>query len=126
MSSLLQTTKLAQPDSRGLDPAIHVLLTGTGSAGNRVDARVKPAHDDLQLVPIKTQQPFPVPRTALRESGDDGFLCPRAFLTFSFAGMTNNGLIRPGLPGRNDQGGRNLPYCHHSREEALPIQREGA
>jgi len=35
----------------GLDPAIHVLVTGTGDAGNRVDARVKPAHDDLQLVP---------------------------------------------------------------------------
>ena len=38
----------------GLDPAIHVLATGTGDAGNRVDARVKPAHDDFQLVPIKT------------------------------------------------------------------------
>ena len=32
----------------GLDPAIHVLAAGTGDAGNRVDARVKPAHDDLQ------------------------------------------------------------------------------
>jgi hypothetical protein len=51
----------------GLDPAIHLLATGTGDVGNRVDARVKPAHDDLQLVPIKTQQP--VPRTALRERG---------------------------------------------------------
>jgi hypothetical protein len=39
----------------GLDPAIHVLATGTRDAGNRMDARVKPAHDDLQLVPIKTQ-----------------------------------------------------------------------
>jgi hypothetical protein len=56
----------------GLDPAIHVLATGTGDAGNHVDARVKPAHDELQLVPIKTQQPFPVPRTALRESGNPG------------------------------------------------------
>ena len=64
----------------GLDPwafsprtssvGIHVLSTGTGDAGNRVDARVKRAHDDLQLVPIKTQQPIPVPRTALRESGN--------------------------------------------------------
>jgi hypothetical protein len=53
----------------GLDPAIHVLATGTGDAGNRVDARVKPAHDDLQLVPIKTQQPTPVPRTAPRSHG---------------------------------------------------------
>jgi hypothetical protein len=35
----------------GLDPAIHVLATGTGDADNRVDARVKPAHDDLQLGP---------------------------------------------------------------------------
>jgi peptide/nickel transport system permease protein len=44
----------------GLDPwafsprtrsvGIHVLATGTGDANNRVDARVKPAHDDLQLV----------------------------------------------------------------------------
>jgi hypothetical protein len=30
----------------GLDPAVHVLVTGTGDAGNRVDARAKPAHDD--------------------------------------------------------------------------------
>jgi hypothetical protein len=56
----------------GLDPAIHVLATGTGDAGNRVDARVKPAHDDLQLVPIKTQRPIPVPRTTLRLRGNDG------------------------------------------------------
>jgi hypothetical protein len=38
-----------------LDRAIHVLAIGTGDASNRVDTRVKPAHDDLQLVPIKTQ-----------------------------------------------------------------------
>jgi hypothetical protein len=44
----------------GLDPAIHVLATGTGTAGNRVDARVEPAHDELRLVPIKTQQTIPV------------------------------------------------------------------
>jgi hypothetical protein len=55
----------------GLDPAIRVLATGIGDAGDRVDARVKPAHDDLQLVPIKTQQPGPVPRTALRFRGND-------------------------------------------------------
>ena len=51
---------------------IHVLATGTGDADNRVDARVKPAHDDLQLVPIKTQHPVPVPQTALRASGNPG------------------------------------------------------
>src|SRR5271169_5036138 len=59
----------------GLDLANNVLATGTGDTGNRVDARVKPAHDDLQLVPIKTQQPIPVPRTALtrkRESRTPG------------------------------------------------------
>jgi hypothetical protein len=38
----------------GLDPAIHVLATGTGGSGDRVDAGVKPAHDDLWLVAIKT------------------------------------------------------------------------
>jgi hypothetical protein len=31
----------------GLDPAIHVLATGSGRTDNRVDARVKPAHDDF-------------------------------------------------------------------------------
>jgi len=31
----------------GLDPAIHALTTGVDSAGSRVDARVKPAHDGL-------------------------------------------------------------------------------
>jgi hypothetical protein len=31
----------------GLDPAILVLATGASGRGNRVDARVKPAHDDL-------------------------------------------------------------------------------
>jgi hypothetical protein len=64
----------------GLDPwafsprtrsvGIDVLATGTGDANNRVDAQVKPAHDELQLVPIKTQHPIPVPRTALRESSN--------------------------------------------------------
>ena len=63
----------------GLDPAIHVLVTGTGDAGNRVDARVKPAHDDLQFVPIRTQQPILVPRTALRAFGE----APRGVSGFS-------------------------------------------
>jgi len=31
----------------GLDPTIHVLATDAGGAGNRVDARVEPAHDEL-------------------------------------------------------------------------------
>jgi hypothetical protein len=31
----------------GLDPAIFVLATGARGPFNRVDARVKPAHDDL-------------------------------------------------------------------------------
>jgi hypothetical protein len=35
----------------GLDPAIHALTTTAGDIGNCVDARVKPAHDDLRLVP---------------------------------------------------------------------------
>jgi len=65
----------------GLDSAIHVLVTGTDDAGNRVDTRVKPAHDDFQLVPIKTQQPIPVPRKALRAFGEApaGFL-PRGMV----------------------------------------------
>jgi hypothetical protein len=33
----------------GLDPAIHVLATDAGDVGNRVDTRVKPAHDGLQI-----------------------------------------------------------------------------
>ena len=31
----------------GLDPAIHVLATGSSRTNNRMDARVKPAHDDF-------------------------------------------------------------------------------
>jgi hypothetical protein len=42
----------------GLDPAIRVLVTGTGDAGNRVDARVKPAYDDLQLFRTRDNNPF--------------------------------------------------------------------
>jgi hypothetical protein len=34
----------------GLVPAIYVLATSAGDAGKGVDARVKPAHDDLRLV----------------------------------------------------------------------------
>ncbi len=47
----------------GLDPAIHACA---GVADNCVDARVKPAHDDLRLVLPETEQPISVPRTALR------------------------------------------------------------
>ena len=56
----------------GLDPAIYVLVTGTGEAGNRVDARVKPAHDDLGLAPMQdttTNSRFPGQPGALRERG---------------------------------------------------------
>jgi hypothetical protein len=35
----------------GLDPAIHALTTTASDIGNCVHARVKPAHDDLRLVP---------------------------------------------------------------------------
>ena len=49
----------------GLDPAIHVVATSAGDGGKRVDARVEPAHDDLQLVTITIQQPAFIPRTAL-------------------------------------------------------------
>jgi hypothetical protein len=60
-------------------------------------------------------------------------LCPRPgmtrflnFLTATFAGMTNDGLIWPGIPGRNDRLGTSLSYPRQSCAEALPIQREGA
>src|SRR5437667_3762749 len=56
----------------GLDPAIQAPATRAGDAGNRVDTRVKPAHDDLRLAPLKTRQPISVPRTALRFRGGDG------------------------------------------------------
>jgi len=55
----------------GLDPAIQVRETGAGDAGNPVDARVMPAHDDPWLVLVKTQQPISIPRTALRLRGND-------------------------------------------------------
>jgi len=61
----------------GLDPwafspragsvGIHVLATGTGGAGSRVNARVEPAHDDLRSAPIETQ---PLYRTALSRRGE--------------------------------------------------------
>jgi hypothetical protein len=44
-----------------LDPAIHVLATGTGDAGNRVDARVKPAHDVFSWFRSRHNNPFPFP-----------------------------------------------------------------
>src|SRR5271169_4128295 len=81
----------------GLDLANNVLATGTGDTDNRVDARVKPTHDDLQLVPIKTQQPIPVPRTALREGrnlGHQGFsVRPGPPLSRASAAVTNTTLI---------------------------------
>src|SRR6516165_10371449 len=59
--------------------------------------QVRPAHDELQLVPIKTQQPIPVPRTALRESGNlepqDSTGSPGPRLRVAFAGVTSNTLI---------------------------------
>ncbi|WP_315805066.1 hypothetical protein, partial [Bradyrhizobium sp. SZCCHNS3002] len=39
-------SSLPEPDSRGLDPAIHVFGT---AAWTGVDARDKPGHDDLWL-----------------------------------------------------------------------------
>jgi len=52
---------------RPFTPAI-----AAGGAGNHVDTRVKPAHDDLRLVGLKIQQPISVPRTAphFRGNGD--------------------------------------------------------
>src|SRR5438552_2232765 len=55
-----------------LDRAIYVPATRPGDAGNRVDARVKPAHDGLRLAWLSTRQPISVPRKALRESGAPG------------------------------------------------------
>jgi hypothetical protein len=37
-----------------LEAATHVPATGAGNSRDRMDARVKPAHDDLRLVPLKT------------------------------------------------------------------------
>jgi hypothetical protein len=52
----------------GLDPwafsprarsvGIHVVAPSAGDDGKRVDARVEPAHDELQLVAIKREQPL--------------------------------------------------------------------
>jgi len=56
----------------GLEPAIHALAISTGDGGNRVDARVEPAHDKLQLITTEILQRVSVPGTALsfREGGD--------------------------------------------------------
>jgi hypothetical protein len=53
----------------GPDPAIHVLAASAGDAGKGVDARVKPAHGDLQLVPIKMQQPLSARLEGLADAG---------------------------------------------------------
>jgi hypothetical protein len=53
----------------GLDPAIHALVTSAGDASNRMDARVKPAHDDLWLLAIETQQSNTVPRQPCARAG---------------------------------------------------------
>jgi hypothetical protein len=37
----------------GLDPAIHALAAGDDKPGDRMDARVNPAHDNLGLVPTQ-------------------------------------------------------------------------
>jgi hypothetical protein len=50
----------------GLDPAIYFGATRADDAANRLDARVKTAHDDLRLAPMKTQQPIPVLRRPCR------------------------------------------------------------
>jgi hypothetical protein len=55
----------------GLDPAIHVLARSIDGTGNRVDARVKPAHDGFWLGSAQDTQPITIPRTALRLRGND-------------------------------------------------------
>jgi hypothetical protein len=50
---------------RGLDPRIHVNAGVCRARRKDVDGRNKSGHDDCWLVPIKTQQPIAVPRTAL-------------------------------------------------------------
>jgi hypothetical protein len=54
---------------------------------------------------------MPVPRYRLRSNHER-----------RVRGMMNNGLIWPGMPGRNDQQGRG----YRSHEEGFPIQRQGA
>jgi hypothetical protein len=44
-----------------LEAATHVPATGAGNSRDRMDARVKPAHDDLRLVPLKTRNPLGFP-----------------------------------------------------------------
>jgi hypothetical protein len=55
-----------------LDLATHVPATGASNASDRVDARVKPAHDDLRLVPLMTRKPICVPPTPCTESRMSG------------------------------------------------------
>src|SRR5215472_17414681 len=79
----------------GLDPAIHVLAASIGRDGERVDARVKPAHDDPRLVTIGTQQPVSFPRTALREGRNDELYGMRSLST-----IYSQALMRCGERGR--------------------------
>ena len=57
---------------RALDPRIHVIAGGARARRKDVGGRNKSGHDDFWVVPIKTQQPVAVPRTALFESGVPG------------------------------------------------------
>ena len=41
------------------DPAIHAFASRAAGIGNRVDARIKPAHDDLRLSPDQDTSPLP-------------------------------------------------------------------
>jgi hypothetical protein len=56
------------PRSRSV--SIPACATAAGGGGNRVDTRVKPAHDDLRLVLLETEQPVSVPRTGPRQRGE--------------------------------------------------------
>jgi hypothetical protein len=53
----------------GLDPAIHVLATSIDGTGNRVDARVNPAHDGFGWALRKTRNPLPFPRQPCAKAG---------------------------------------------------------
>jgi hypothetical protein len=71
----------------GLDPAIHLRAMGRWKAGNCVDARVKPAHDDLWLLATKetSQSRFP----------DSPAACGEGELTIP---SPQAGEVRVGLP----------------------------
>ena len=77
---------------RGLDPHIHVIAGAASAGGKDVDGRNKSGHDDFWLVPIKTQQPAAVPRTALRFRGNDG-LCVDTYGNFWASFETDDSLI---------------------------------